>query len=941
MFCFKSFDSLRLMHQQSWIWIGLMLSVWHPVALDSVAWGRLIADSSDSLDAGKAEFAGKLSEDFYLEKIWPVLQSKCFACHSGLKQEAGLRLDARQWMQAGGDSGSTLGDASQSLLFERITADDSWRMPPAKDGAALRSEEIEDIRLWLNSGAPVTQEPQPISPENHWAFLPLNLTARRGREDRRDAIGLDDVQLPVIDGLSRPKPDRLAAESNVGSKNQSTLSAHPVDALVARLRSRQGFVAANPVPQHLLIRRLYLDLIGLPPTAQQLVDSRSVEEIADELLASPQYGIRWGRHWMDIWRYTDWYGLGEQLRHSQKHMWHWRDWIIDSLNADKGYDRMILEMLAGDELEPENPEAIAATGFLARNYYLFNRTTWLDDTIEHTAKAFLGLTLNCAKCHDHKYDPISQVDYYNWRAFFEPHQVRLDPVPGVNNLDQDGLPRAFDDNLAAETRLHRRGDPAQPDTETEIKAQIPALFVSSQPTVEEVALPVSAYAPGTRSEVRHSLLQAARDRLTVAQADFDELASGADNDIETSINQGAVQIAEARLAVAQQAIRSLQATIEADDIQFGLSVGDLKLAASAARREQRELKLAEARLQLLHAADDEAKQKSAKDSIATLQQQADQDNAESEQYVSLKVSRKALETPEHTDQDYPAAYSPTSSGRRLTLARWIASPENPLTARVAVNHIWMRHFGEPLVENVFDFGLRTEAPEQLELLDFLAARFIESGWSMKHIHKLLVTSELYRLGDVHYSDDEFTRQSDADNRFWWRGNVRRMESQVIRDCLLEMAGWLDHTMGGPPELVGPGVRRRSVYFKHSRDDQDQFLQMFDDADILQCYRRSESIAAQQPLALSNSQLALEACSGITARITEKMTDPADDAEFIESAFVTVLARPPSSDEFQVCSDFLLQMQQVIEKAEVAVMRTRARERLILSLVNHNDFISIR
>ena len=195
---------------------------------------------------------------------------------------------------------------------------------------------------------------------------------------------------------------------------------------------------------------------------------------------------------MDVWRYSDWYGLGKQLRNSQKHLWHWRDWIIKSLNDDKGYDRMIVEMLAGDEAAPDNVESITGTGFLARNYYLFNRTTWLDSTIEHTSKAFLGLTVNCAKCHDHKYDPITQLDYYRLRAIFEPHQVRLDPVPGESDFEKGGLPRVFDDDIHASTYLHVRGDPKSPDKSNPIAPGVPSMLSSFEHQIKSISLPRTA-----------------------------------------------------------------------------------------------------------------------------------------------------------------------------------------------------------------------------------------------------------------------------------------------------------------------------------------------------------------------------------------------------------------------------------------------------------------
>jgi hypothetical protein len=207
---------------------------------------------------------------------------------------------------------------------------------------------------------------------------------------------------------------------------------NPVDAFVVAEWEKRGLTPAGPADKRLLLRRVYLDLIGLPPTLEDydafLSDDSTVayDRVVERLLASKQYGERWGRHWMDVWRYSDWWGLGAEVRNSQKHIWHWRDWIVESLNGDKGYDQMIREMLAADELYPDDLDRIRATGYLARHYFIFNRNTWLEDTVEHTSKAFLGLTINCCKCHEHKYDPFSQADFYRFRAFFEPYQVRME-----------------------------------------------------------------------------------------------------------------------------------------------------------------------------------------------------------------------------------------------------------------------------------------------------------------------------------------------------------------------------------------------------------------------------------------------------------------------------------------------------------------------------------
>ena len=203
---------------------------------------------------------------------------------------------------------------------------------------------------------------------------------------------------------------------------------------------------------------------------------RAYEALVDRLLASPQYGERWGRHWMDVWRYSDWDGFGAEVRESQPHIWRWRDWIVESLNRDLPYDRMIVAMLAADETDPCDADSLRATGFLARNWYKFNRNVWLEDTVEHTAKAFLGITLNCAKCHDHKYDPIPQTDYYAFRAFFEPYTVRTDPVPGQPDTTKAGLVRVYDGQAATPTFVFERGDEKRPIKEKPLAPSVPLVL---------------------------------------------------------------------------------------------------------------------------------------------------------------------------------------------------------------------------------------------------------------------------------------------------------------------------------------------------------------------------------------------------------------------------------------------------------------------------------
>ncbi len=424
----------------------------------------------------------------YLRQIKPVFQARCYACHGVLKQKSGLRLDTAAMAIRGGEEPAiTPGDVDASPLIDRVSADvkDPGRMPP--EGEPLKPSEIEAIRAWIAQGAKAPPDEQPErDPRDHWAF-----------------------RTP-----SRPAVPRVEHPEWV--KN-------PIDAFIAAGHQWRGLTPQRPADRRVWLRRVSLDLVGLPPTVEEqdafvADDSEGAHDrVVARLLDSPQYGERWGRHWMDIWRYSDWWGLGAEVRNSQKHIWHWRDWIIESLNADKGYDQMLREMLAADELYPDDLDKLRASGFLARQYFKFNRTTWLDETIEHTAKAMLGLTFNCAKCHDHKYDPFSQVEYYRMRAIFEPYQVRTDMVPGEVDLEKDGIPRAFDCNPGAKTFLHIRGDDRRPDESRRIEPAFPAFLTPIAAKIEPVTLPAEAHQPGLRPFVLEAHLEAANLRIGEAR----------------------------------------------------------------------------------------------------------------------------------------------------------------------------------------------------------------------------------------------------------------------------------------------------------------------------------------------------------------------------------------------------------------------------------------
>jgi len=459
----------------------------------------------------------------YERELKPVLKARCYPCHGALKQQAGLRLDTAALLRKGGDSGAAVipGEPQTSLLLHRVTATMAeHRMPP--EGEPLTAAQIELIRAWIADGAVSPNGEQPESdPREHWAFQ----VAR---------------QLP----LPLPAADRPNAPFGRGD--------NAIDAyLDARLQS-QGITPRPAASRSALLRRLYIDLIGMPPPQEELLSLEAddapdaCDRVVDRLLHDPRHGERWGRHWMDIWRYSDWYGRRDvnDVRNSASQIFRWRDWIVKSLNAGKGYDRMIQEMIAADELFPEDYEAGVATGYLIRNYYSLNANDWMRSVVEHTGKAFLGLTFNCAHCHDHKYDPVVNDDYFRMRAFFEPVYIRQDRIPGEADpgIFQDytysgsrgvqrlGAVRVFDRQSDAPTWFYTGGDERNRVTDRgSIPPGVPSFLSAERLRIEPQPLPPRAWYPGLRPEIQAAMLadaQAALARAESARAAMEASAAG-------------------------------------------------------------------------------------------------------------------------------------------------------------------------------------------------------------------------------------------------------------------------------------------------------------------------------------------------------------------------------------------------------------------------------
>lgn len=745
----------------------------------------------------------------------------------------------------------------------------------------------------------------------------------------------------------------------------------PIDRFLAAEQAKQGLEPRPEAPRHVLLRRVYLDLIGLPPTPEEVrafyEDSSpdAYEKVVDRLLASPRYGERWGRHWMDVWRYSDWAGYGSEVRDSHKHIWHWRDWIIESLNADKGYDRMVLEMLAADEVSPGDESSLRATGFLVRNWYLFNRNVWLERTVEHTSKAFLGITLNCARCHDHFFDAISQKEYYAFRAIFEPHLVRTDRVPGQPDLSKDGLARVYDGQLTVPTYLFNRGDEASPDKSAVILPGVPSLL-GGELNITPVTLPPASYQPDRRDFVVADLRATQRQALATVEQARERAGRNSLSALPPLLptstwirlgNAGQIQRVFHEEEIAGLAVQAARARMEA--LEAVLAVEKLegegkvnsptwKEASLLANSRQRQEGLLEAR-RLLAVAEIESWLTPGPRKAATVAKVT----AARTRLMQAEMQAKAAPTPNFTRRTL-ATYPVTSTGRRLGLARWIASKDNPLTARVAVNHIWLRHFGKAIVPSEFDFGKNGTPPSHPELLDYLAAEFMDHDWSMKHLHRLLVTSGAYRM-DSSPSPTGLAR--DPDNKYLWRMNARRMEGEIVRDSLLHVAGQLDETMGGPDidHNLGLNSPRRSLYFQHAAEKQMEFLSLFDAPSVNECYRRTESISPQQALALANSSLALAMSRRLARELEGKAGTPFDPALFIRTAFERVLGRTPTSGEVGACQEFLTEQAALLADrgkltpvggpggiiAPSADPRSRAREGLIHVLLNHHEFVTSR
>jgi hypothetical protein len=770
------------------------------------------------LAAFGAQEASERPVDFRRD-VHPLLQARCFKCHSGPSPKSGVRLDRRPEI-LGESTGRPLvvpGAAAKSRLLQLVSGTlEREVMPP--QGERLGAAEIAVLRAWIDQGLAWDEDllPSRIT-SDHWAFKPV----------RRPAV-----------------PAR-------------TWGRNEIDAFVGGEHAKRGLTASPEAPRAVLHRRLSLDLLGLPPSPEEVrafeadPDPDAYGKLVERLLASVRYGERWGRHWLDVARYAD--SEGYESNHPRPHQWRYRDYVVDSFNRDKPFDRFLREQLAGDEIEPYADEHLVATGFLAAARLSSNeedkalqRNDVLVDVVNATGQAFLGLTIACAQCHNHKLEPITQRDYYRLQAYF---------VKGMpNNLV------LRDPALRAEAEARR---PAELEPLVRLNR---LLFESGRRRFIENAK--KRMSPETLAA-----LEIPDGERTPEQR---ELARLADLAFQATPDGYERMIPQEDKALYQETKKKLDAIRKQGGTEEPQTWGyyapstsphgvDVVPMTGFYPLPYEPVELARAQGYLL---------------------------------VRGEVHRRGA----RLSPGVPEVLGGKGGSTRLTLADWMTSRENPLVARVWANRVWHWHFGRGLVATPGDFGTRGEAPTHPELLDWLASELLEGGWSTKRLHRLIVNSATYRQSSRPRSAEA---ARDPENRFLWRFEPRRLEAEAIRDSVLAAGGELDLRVGGSyvqPDRAEQSLRR-SLYLMQKRDAFPGFQAMFDAPGALEsCASRHVSTVSLQPLLLLNSAFMVERSRGFAARVLREGGD-CREAQ-VGRAYEIALGRRPDAAELEAGADFL-------------------------------------
>ncbi|MCI0638061.1 MAG: PSD1 and planctomycete cytochrome C domain-containing protein [Gemmataceae bacterium] len=803
-----------------------------------------------------------LQTEFFEKKVRPLFEANCFACHSHKagKNKGGLVVDSRGSIVKGGESGAAIvpGHPEKSILLKAVGyEDDELRMPPK---GKLAAADITLLHEWVKMGAPwpgssqekTLRTPGQITDEDRrwWAFQPVK------------SVGVPEVADPAW-------------------------QMNPIDRFILSRLTKEGLKPSPPAERVALLRRLFFDLVGLPPTPEEIdafvcdKSSDAYEKLVDRLLASPRYGERWARHWLDLVRYAE--SDGFRADEYRPNAWHYREYVIKAFNDDKPYNQFVREQLAGDELDPDNPDFLAATGFLRHTIYEYNqrdaRTQWqnmLDDVTDVTADVFLGLGMGCARCHDHKYDPILQKDYYRLQAFFAAMMPRDAPLATAKQrAEYEERLKAWEEKTAA------------------VRAKIAAFEANERVKAAEQA--TIKFPPDIQVMMRKP--EAKRDPLEK------QLAGLAYRQVTYEFDHIDKYFKDPQKKEYQALKKELAAfdSIKPKPLPVGLTMTDVGPEAPVTRLPRK--------------------------------------NAQPLAPGFLSVFDEG-----------PAKIAPpplgVTTGRRLALAQWLTRPEHPLTSRVIVNRVWQYHFGRGLISTSNDFGKLGEAPSHPELLDWLALRFVQEGSSLKKLHRLMVTSQVYQQsaldsplapGGRGGGGAETALKKDPENRLWSRMNTRRLDAEQIRDAILAVNGKLDLSMGGPS--VAPSQPRRTIYTKVQRNTRDPLLDVFDSPEgFTSTALRNVTTTPTQALLMLNSPFMQEQAKAFAERVLgEKQGDP------ITRAYRLAFGRTPSDAEVKQATAFVEEQCRRIEPQAAefsAATRRAAYADFCGVLLNANEFLYV-
>lgn len=890
-----------------------------------------------SREAEAADRAADIA--FFENRVRPILVKHCFECHDAAKQEGGVRLDHRQAMLSGGDSGPSIvpGKPEESLLIEAVRYE-GYEMPPK---GQLPDDDIATLVTWVKNGA-VWPEAKPMQPslgdqdairsaaDSHWSFQPIV-------KPQTPATSDPDWALQPLDHFVRAKLDD------------------------------HGLRPSPPAKRMTLIRRVFSDLIGLPPTPEivaEVFGERSLSEmnyrdIVDGLLASDHYGERMARHWMDVARYADTrdFLAAADLRYPFAYTY--RDWLIHAFNEDMPYDEFVKQQLAADFMTDRSDDPnLAALGFLTVGPLFRNNTLERTaDRIDTVSRGLMGLTASCARCHDHKYDPVSIEDYYALYGVFR-DSVTPDEFPEIESPLGGSIPEqlaadylekhttekeklaVYEQGLANEARkdLVKRFDQyllgyvEMNVTKTETDRGLKSKRKLEETALKPIAINLDRYRR-TKSNMADPVLGPMVALLPIADKDYaakrDQFVNGGrGKKLDPAIRE-VVAASTDRLDLAERLGKLFIAAMASDNSQYAairLALADKRgepffISPSAASQASRLMGVGRRKLQEFQEAirDVEATHPGAPPKAMTLE------DAEklAPVYVMFrgepqrrgpKVDRRFLEY--FTPGQQPTAFA-NGSGR-LELAEKICSPKNPLTPRVLVNRVWRMHFGDGLVRDAGDFGLRSDPPVQQELMDYLAASILDDGWSVKRLHRQIVLSSTYRQKstamDPPMRDDGTSAvEIDAENKLFWRQNRRRLDFESMRDGMLAAANTIDLSIGGKsvPLSETPHPTRRTVYAYIDRVEPDPVFATFDVAPpTVSTAQRTETMVPQQALFAMNNPFVTEQARAIVAR--DDFQTAKTDAERINILASRVFQREARPNEVSMVKNFLAAADQMME-----------------------------